>query len=48
VFICHNPAEFVILAVYVDDVLLTGSDTSGTEKANAYFKAQFVTKDMRT
>ena len=36
----------MILIVYVFDILLTGSDVDGIEKAKQYFKTQFVTKDM--
>ena len=36
----------VILAVYVDDILLTGSDVDGIEMARDHLKAQFVIKEM--
>ena len=35
-----------MILVYVDYILLTGSDGDGIEKAKEYLKAQFVTKDM--
>ena len=34
----------VILATYVDDIMLTWSDVDGIEKVEDYFKAQFVIK----
>jgi len=36
----------VILIVYVDDILLTGSDVTSTEKAKKYLKTQSVIKNM--
>ena len=37
----------VILAVYVDDILLTGSDSVVLAEAKEYLKRHFLTKDMR-
>jgi len=37
----------VILAVYVDDILLTGSDSVALAETKEYLKRYFVTKDMR-
>ena len=37
----------VILTVYVDDILLTGSDTAGIAKTKHYLGSHFITKDMR-
>ena len=34
------------LAVYVDDILLTGSDSAGLLETKEYLKCHFVTKDM--
>jgi len=36
----------VILAVYVDDILLTGSDSTDLAETKEYLKRYFVTKDM--
>ena len=37
----------VVLAVYVDDILLTGSDSTGIVETKMYLRRHFVTKDMR-
>jgi len=36
----------VIVAIYVDDILLTGSDVDGILKNKEYLKTQFLTKDI--
>jgi len=36
----------MILVVYVDNILLTGSNVNGIEKAKERLKSHFVTKDM--
>ena len=36
----------MFLAVYVDDILLTGSDVAGIRETKEYLKTHFVTKDM--
>ena len=36
----------MILALYVDDILLTGSDLAGIVEIKMYLKRHFVTKDM--
>ncbi|KAL0285929.1 UNVERIFIED_CONTAM: Retrovirus-related Pol polyprotein from transposon RE2 [Sesamum angustifolium] len=36
----------VVLAVYVDDILITGSDIDGIEDAKTYLQKHFVTKDL--
>ena len=45
IFICCSSGN-VILTIYVDDILLTGSVVDGIKKAKKYLKNQFVTKDM--
>ena len=36
----------LVLAVYVDDILLTGNDLVGLLKTNEHLRRKFVTKDM--
>ena len=36
----------MLLAVYVDDILVTGSDKEGIEEIKEYLRTYFVTKDM--
>ena len=36
----------VVLTVYVDDILLTGSDSAGIVETKIYLKRHFVTKDI--
>ena len=36
----------VVLVVYVDDILLTGSDPGGLLETKKHLKCHFVTKDM--
>ncbi|KAL0392835.1 UNVERIFIED_CONTAM: Retrovirus-related Pol polyprotein from transposon RE2 [Sesamum radiatum] len=36
----------VVLAVYVDDILITGSDIDRIEEAKTYLQKHFVTKDL--
>ncbi|KAL0336490.1 UNVERIFIED_CONTAM: Retrovirus-related Pol polyprotein from transposon RE2 [Sesamum radiatum] len=36
----------VVLAVYVDDILITGSDIVGIKEAKTYLQKHFVTKDL--
>ena len=36
----------MVLTVYVDDILLTESDSVGLLETKEYVKRQFVTKDM--
>jgi len=38
----------VILVVYVDDILLIGSDSAGLLETKEYLKRHFVIKDMGT
>jgi len=42
----RTKSGIVILTVYVDDILLTGSDSTGLLKTKQYLKHHFVTKDM--
>jgi len=39
-------SDMEVLAVYIDDILLTGSDSAGLLEPSKYLKRHFVTKDM--
>ena len=43
----HSSAGSVVLAVYIDDILLTGSDTTCIEKVKELLNACFVIKNIR-
>ena len=45
-FIRRRITGSVVLAVYVDDILLTGSDTTRIMKTEEYRRKHFVTKDI--
>ena len=47
VFIRTCASGSVILAVYVDDILLTRSDTTGIIETKEHLRKHIVTKDMR-
>jgi len=46
VFIRHIMSGLVILTVYVDDILLTVSDSAGLVETSEYVRHHFVTNDM--
>ncbi|KAL0288861.1 UNVERIFIED_CONTAM: Retrovirus-related Pol polyprotein from transposon RE1 [Sesamum angustifolium] len=46
VFVQTTKSGMVVLAVYVDDILITGSDIVGIEEAKTYLQKHFVTKDL--
>jgi len=46
VFVRRTKSCIVVLAVYVDDILLIGSDSAGLLKTKKYLKCHFVNKDM--
>jgi len=46
VFIRRLRSDIVVLAIYVDDILLTGSDSAGIVETKMYLKRHFVTKDI--
>jgi len=46
IFIRRIRSSIVVLVVYVDDILLTGSDSAGIVETKMYLKRHFVTKDM--
>ena len=39
-------SDSVILTVYIDNILLTGSDSVGINETKEYLRTQFITKDM--
>jgi len=46
VFVQRIKSSIVVLTVYVDDILLAGSDSAGLLDNKKYLKRYFVTKDM--
>ena len=46
VFVRRTKSGVVVLTVYVDDILLTCSDSAGLLETKEYLKRHFVTKDM--
>ena len=46
VFIRKTKDGCMILAVFVDDILLTGSDKASVVEMKKYLGSYFVTKDM--
>ena len=46
VFVRRTKSDSVILTVYVDDILLTGSDFVALAEIKEYLKRHFVTKDI--
>ena len=47
VFVRRTKSGSVILAMCVNDILLTGSDSLAQQKQKEYLKRHFVMKDMR-
>jgi len=45
-FVRRAKSGVVVLTVYVDDILLTDSDSGGLLETKEYLKRHFVTKDM--
>ena len=45
-FVTQRPTGCVILAVYVDDILMIGSDGIGMNESKEFLKKYFVTKDL--
>jgi len=46
VFLQHTKSGLVILVVYVNDILLIGSDSAGLLETKEYLRCHFVTKNM--
>jgi len=45
-FVRRTRFDIVVLAIYVDDILLNGSDSAGIVETKMYLKHHFVTKNM--
>ena len=48
VFVQRIRSGIIVLTVYVDDILLTGSDSAEIVEIKMYLKRSFMTKDMGT
>lgn len=46
VFIRHLDFGIVILIVYIDDILLIGTDVKGIDEAKTYLQSQLALKDL--
>jgi len=46
VFVRRTKSDIIVLTVYVDDIVLTGSDSAGLLGTKKYIKRHFMTKDM--
>ncbi|KAL0345521.1 UNVERIFIED_CONTAM: Retrovirus-related Pol polyprotein from transposon RE1 [Sesamum radiatum] len=46
VFVQQGLSGIISVVVYVDDILISGSDIKGIEKTKEYLQQHFVTKDM--
>ena len=46
VFVRHIQSGSLILAVYVDDIVITGSERTGIVDLKQYFSKHFFTKDL--
>ena len=48
VFVCHFSTGIVVLIVYVDDIIISGSDSIGIADLKRYLGQHFHTKDLGT
>jgi len=46
IFVRHTKSSLVIRVVYIDDILLTKSDSAGLVETKEYLRRHFVTKNM--
>ena len=46
VFYRKTKAGIILLIVYVDDIIITGSDSSGISSLKSFLQSQFQTKDL--
>ena len=47
VFVRQCDKGMIILAIYVDDIVITGSDSDGIELLKSYLSKHFHMKDLR-
>ena len=47
VFYRNSSSGIILLVVYVDDIVITGSDFKGISSLKSFFQSQFHTKDSR-
>lgn len=45
VFVCHSPTSTIVLIIYVEDIIISGSDSIGIADLKRYLGQQFHTKD---
>ena len=48
IFVCHSSTGIVVLIVYVDDIIISGSDSTGIADLKRYLGQRFHTKDLGT
>jgi len=46
VFVHHSSTGTIVLIVYVDDIIISGSDSTGIADLKIYLAKQFHTKDL--
>ena len=46
VFYRNSTSSIILLVVYVDDIVITGSDSKGISSLKSFFQSQFHTKDL--
>ena len=46
VFYKHSDSGIILLVVYVDDIVITGSDSAGISSLKSFLHTQFHTKDL--
>ena len=47
VFYKNSNSGIILLLVYVDDIVITGSDSKGISSLKSFLQSQFHTKDLR-
>jgi hypothetical protein len=48
IFYMHSEGGIILLVVYVDDIVITGSDSKGIASLKNFLPTQFTTKDLGT
>ena len=46
VFYRNYSSSIILLVVYVDDIVITGSDSKGISSLKPFLQSQFYTKDL--